>query len=61
MPIEKEANKEKLRQANAIRAERELAIIRGQFDFLDTHKEKKDFLAYFRHKLSWSRMMDPGL
>lgn len=61
--IEKEANKEKLRQANAIRAERELAIIRGQFDFLDTHKQKKDFLAYFRHKLSvkdqkWIRVYD---
>ena len=49
--IEKEANKEKLRQANAIRSERELAIIRGQFDFLDKHKQKMDFLAYFRKKL----------
>ena len=49
--IEKEANKDKLRQANAIRSERELAIIRGQFDFLDKHKQKMDFLAYFRKKL----------
>ena len=31
---DKEANKEKIRQAEAIRSERELAIIRGQFDFL---------------------------
>ena len=61
--IEKEANKEKLRQANAIRSERELAIIRGQFDFLDKHKQKMDFLAYFRKKLEskdqkWIRVYD---
>ncbi len=61
--IEKEANKEKLRQANAIRSERELAIIRGQFDFLDKHKQKMDFLAYFRNKLEskdqkWIRVYD---
>ena len=61
--IEKEANKEKLRQAKAIRAERELAIIRGQFDFLDKNKQKMDFLAYFRQKLEskdqkWIRVYD---
>ena len=61
--IEKEANKEKLRQANAIRSERELAIIRGQFNFLDKHKQKMDFLAYFRKKLEskdqkWIRVYD---
>ncbi len=61
--IEKEANKEKLRQANAIRSERELAIILGQFDFLDKHKQKMDFLAYFRNKLEskdqkWIRVYD---
>ena len=61
--IEKEANKEKLRQANAIRSERELAIIRGQFDFLDKNKQKMDFLAYFRKKLEskdqkWIRVYD---
>jgi len=61
--IEKEANKEKLRQANAIRSERELAIIRGQFDFLDKHKQKMDFLAYFSKKLEskdqkWIRVYD---
>lgn len=61
--IEKEANKEKIRQAEAIRSERELEIIRGQFNFLDKHKQKMDFLAYFRKKLDikdqkWIRVYD---
>ena len=61
--IEKEANKEKYRQAKAICAQRELSIIRGQFDFLDKHKQKMDFLAYFRKKLDskdqkWIRVYD---
>lgn len=61
--IEKEANKEKLHQAQAIRAERELAIIRGQYDFIDRTKQKMDFLAYFRTKLAdknqkWIRVYD---
>lgn len=61
--IEKEANKEKLHQAQAIRAERELAIIRGQYDFIDRTKQKMDFLAYFRSKLAdknqkWIRIYD---
>ena len=60
---DKEANKEKIKQAEAIRAERELATIRGQFDFLDTDKEKMDFLAYFKNKLDskdqkWIRVYD---
>ena len=60
---DKEANKEKIKQAEAIRAERELAAIRGQYDFLDTEKEKMDFLAYFKNKLDtkdqkWNRVYD---
>ena len=49
--IEKEANKEKLHQAEAIRSQRELSIIRGQYEFLDKLTPKMDFLAYFRKKL----------
>ena len=45
---DKEANKEKIKQAEALRAHRELALIRGQYDFLDNEKRKVDFLAYFR-------------
>ena len=61
--IEKEANKEKMRQAEAIRSQRELSIIRGQYGFLDTHTPKMDFLAYFRKKLDskdqkWIRVYD---
>ena len=49
---DKDANKEKIAQAEAIRSERELAIIRGQYDFLDKTKLKMDFLAYFKTKLN---------
>lgn len=61
--IEKEANKEKIRQAEALRSERELQIIRGQFNFMDKHKAQLDFLAYFRKKLDikdqkWIRVYD---
>lgn len=61
--IDKEANKEKIRHAEALRSERELAVIRGQFDFLDKSKKKMDFLAYFRSKLGakdqkWIRVYD---
>ena len=60
---EKEANKEKIRHAEALRSERELSIIRGQYDFLDKNKRKMDFLAYFRAKLGdkdqkWIRVYD---
>ena len=60
---DKEANKEKIKQAEALRAHRELALIRGQYDFLDNEKRKVDFLAYFRSKLSsndqkWIRVYD---
>lgn len=61
--IEKEANKEKIRQAEALRSERELQIIREQFNFMDEHKAQLDFLAYFRKKLDikdqkWIRVYD---
>ena len=61
--IEKEANKEKLHQAEAIRSQRELSIIRGQYEFLDKLTPKMDFLAYFRKKLEskdqkWIRVYD---
>ena len=60
---DKEANKEKIAQAEAIRSERELAIIRGQYDFLDKTKLTMDFLAYFKTKLDtkdqkWIRVYD---
>ena len=60
---DKDANKEKIAQAEAIRSERELAIIRGQYDFLDKTKLKMDFLAYFKTKLDtkdqkWIRVYD---
>ena len=63
LQVDKDANKEKLAQADAIRAERELAIIRGQYDFLDKTKQKMDFLAYFKTKLDakdqkWIRVYD---
>ncbi len=61
--IEKEANKEKLHQAEAIRSQRELSIMRGQYEFLDKLTPKMDFLAYFRKKLEskdqkWIRVYD---
>lgn len=61
--IEKEANKEKLHQAEAIRSQRKLSIIRGQYEFLDKLTPKMDFLAYFRKKLEskdqkWIRVYD---
>ena len=60
---DKEANKEKIKQAEALCAQRELSVIRGQYDFLDNEKRKMDFLAYFRSKLSakdqkWIRVYD---
>ena len=60
---DKDANKEKIAQAEAIRSERELAIIRGQYDFLDKTKLKMVFLAYFKTKLDtkdqkWIRVYD---
>lgn len=60
---DKDSNKEKIAQAEAIRSERELAIIRGQYDFLDKSKLKMDFLAYFKTKLDtkdqkWIRVYD---
>ena len=61
--IDKEANKEKIFQAEALRSERELALIRGQFSFLDKAKKKMDFLEYFRSKFEtkdqkWIRVYD---
>lgn len=61
--MEKAVNAEKLQQAEAIRAQRELSIMRGQFDFLDRNKLKMDFLAYFRsqldtHDQKWERVYD---
>ena len=59
--FDKNANAEKLRQAEAIRAQRELALINDQFGFIDKTRQKMDFLEYFRAKLEehdqkWTRV-----
>ncbi|KAA6301933.1 MAG: Tyrosine recombinase XerD [Candidatus Ordinivivax streblomastigis] len=50
-PEERNINAEKLKQAEAIRAQRELSIINEQFGFIDKTKQKMDFLSYFKEKL----------
>jgi integrase len=50
-PAERSINAEKLKQAEAIRAQRELSLINEQFGFIDKTKQKMDFLAYFKDKL----------
>jgi len=50
-PTERNINAEKLKQAEAIRAQRELSLINEQFGFIDKTKQKMDFLAYFQDKL----------
>lgn len=49
--FDKNANAEKLRQAEAIRSQRELSLINEKYDFIDRTKSKMDFLAYYRAKL----------
>lgn len=61
--FEKRYNKEKLLHAQAIRAERELALLKGQYGFLDKGVLRMDFLAYFKNLLSehdqkWMRVYD---
>lgn len=60
---EKRSNREKLMQAEALRAEREVSLIKGQFGFLDKTVRKMDFLEYFRnllpdHDQKWMRVYD---
>lgn len=60
---EKRSNKEKLMQAEAIRSERELSLMRGQYGFLDKNIRRMDFLEYFRnllpdHDQKWMRVYD---
>jgi len=50
-PAERSINAEKIKQAEAIRAQRELSLINEQFGFIDKTKQKMDFLAYFQDKL----------
>ncbi len=50
-PEERNVNAEKTKQAEAIRAQRELSLINEQFGFIDKAKQKMDFLAYFKEKL----------
>lgn len=50
-PAEKENNATKLKQAEAVRAIRELSLINEQFGFIDKAKQKLDFLAYYKNKL----------
>lgn len=61
--FERRSNKEKLIHAEAIRAERELALLKGQFGFLDKSVLRMDFLEYFRnllpeHDQKWMRVYD---
>lgn len=48
--IEHDFNNEMLSKAEAIRCIRVQAIVNEEFGFLDKHKMKADFLAYFREK-----------
>jgi integrase len=50
-PAERSINTEKQKQAEAIRAQRELSLINEQYGFIDKAKQKMDFLAYFKEKL----------
>jgi hypothetical protein len=50
-PAERNINAEKLKQAEAIRAQRELSLINEQYGFINKTKQKMDFLAYFKDKL----------
>ena len=50
-PADRSINTEKMKQAEAIRAQRELSIINEKFGFIDKTKQKMDFLAYFKEKL----------
>jgi len=50
-PADRSINAEKLKQAEAIRAQRELSIINEQYGFIDKTKQKMDFLEYFKDKL----------
>lgn len=46
--LERQFNRDMLYKAEAIRSIRMQSLINEQFDFLDHHKMKKDFLAYFK-------------
>ena len=48
---DKEANKEKIRVAKAIRAQREQDIILGQFNLPDYKKQKLDFVKYYKQQV----------
>jgi hypothetical protein len=50
-PAERNINAEKVKQAEAIRAQRELSLINEQYGFIDKARQKMDFLAYFKDKL----------
>lgn len=50
-PMDRNVNAEKLKQAEAIRAQREISLINEQFGFLDKTKQRMDFLAYFKNQL----------
>jgi len=49
---DRSVNAEKLRQAEAVRAQREISIFNEQFGFIDKAKKQMDFLAYFKAQLS---------
>ena len=50
---ERTVNAEKLRQAEAIRSQRDLSLINEQFGFIDKSKQKMDFLMYFKKQLPY--------
>jgi integrase len=50
--LEKSENSEKLRIAEAIRAQRELSLMNEQYGFIDKSKNKMDFLEYFLNKVN---------
>ncbi|GEM_PF-985239 len=47
----KTANAAKMRQAEAVRAQREISIINDSYDFIDRSRRKADFLAWFESVL----------
>ena len=52
-------NAEKTRQAEAVRAQREISLFNEQYGFIDKSKQKADFLAYFKallpqHRQQWT-------
>ena len=59
--MDKEANAVVMAQAEAQRAEREIAVLSGRYGFIDKHIETLDFMEYFKsvlkdHDQKWERV-----